>query len=218
MKNRKTIFLLLFVLGGFVSMSQPFISEVRQFSRADSLQPPPVHPILLIGSSSFTYWRDVQAYFPSHTILNRAFGGSSLTHQIQYADEVIFRYQPKQIVIYCGENDLAGSDLVTADTVVKRLKILVGLIREKLPQVPIVYLSMKPSPSRRKYLPAIQEGNQKIKLLLAQYPNTAFLDVYSAMLTPEGTIRSEIFTADSLHMNKKGYALWQPLLEPLLHE
>lgn len=218
MKNRKTIFLLLFVLGGFVSMSQPFISEVRQFSRADSLQPPPVHPILLIGSSSFTYWKDVQAYFPGHTILNRAFGGSSLTHQIQYADEVIFRYQPKQIVIYCGENDLAGSDLVTADTVVKRLKILVGLIREKLPQVPIVYLSMKPSPSRRKYLPAIQEGNQKIKLLLAQYPNTAFLDVYSAMLTPEGTIRSEIFTADSLHMNKKGYALWQPLLEPLLHE
>lgn len=218
MKNRKTIFLLLFVLGGFVSMSQPFISEVRQFSRADSLQPPPVHPILLIGSSSFTYWKDVQAYFPGHTILNRAFGGSSLTHQIQYADEVIFRYQPKQIVIYCGENDLAGSDLVTADTVVKRLKILVGLIREKLPQVPLVYLSMKPSPSRRKYLPAIQEGNQKIKLLLAQYPNTAFLDVYSAMLTPEGTIRSEIFTADSLHMNKKGYALWQPLLEPLLHE
>ncbi len=218
MKNRKTIFLLLFVLGGFVSMSQPFISEVRQFSRADSLQPPPVHPILLIGSSSFTYWKDVQAYFPGHTILNRAFGGSSLTHLIQYADEVIFRYQPKQIVIYCGENDLAGSDLVTADTVVKRLKILVGLIREKLPQVPLVYLSMKPSPSRRKYLPAIQEGNQKIKLLLAQYPNTAFLDVYSAMLTPEGTIRSEIFTADSLHMNKKGYALWQPLLEPLLHE
>ncbi len=149
--------------------------------------------------------------------MNRAFGGSSLTHLILYAEEVIFRYQPKQIVIYCGENDLAASELVTADSVLQRFKKLFFMIREKLPATPVLYVSMKPSPSRKKLLPSIEVGNQKIKSFLTTQQKSNFLDVYSAMLTPQGAIRSEIFTADSLHMNKRGYALWQPLLEPLLH-
>ena len=205
------------ILIGLTAATQPFINEIRQFQKADSIQAPPANPILFIGSSSFTYWKDVQEYFPGRIILNRAFGGSSLTHLILYANEVIFRYRPKQIVIYCGENDLATSDQVTADTVLQRFSTLFSIIRSTLPQTPIVYLSMKPSPSRRKYLSAMQEGNRMIKLFLTGQPYTSFVDVYAAMLTPAGTIRGEIFTADSLHMNKKGYSLWQPLLEPLLH-
>lgn len=205
-----------FLLWAYSVQAQPFINEIRQFKQTDSIKAPPKDAILFIGSSSFTYWKDVQDYFPGRTILNRAFGGSSLTHLILYADEVIFRYQPKQIVIYCGENDLAGSDLVTADTVVQRFTQLFSMIRAKLPQTPVVYLSMKPSPSRRKYLRSMQEGNQQIKRFLERQTHASFLDVYSAMLTPDGAIRPEIFTSDSLHMNSKGYALWRPLLEPLL--
>jgi lysophospholipase L1-like esterase len=215
--KKQRVILLFLVLYGFPSVAQPFINEINQFKKIDSLQPPPQRPILFIGSSSFTNWKDVQDYFPRHTILNRAFGGSSLTHLILYAEEVIFRYQPKQIVIYCGENDLAASELVTADSVLQRFKKLFFMIREKLPATPVLYVSMKPSPSRKKLLPSIEVGNQKIKSFLTTQQKSNFLDVYSAMLTPQGAIRSEIFTADSLHMNKRGYALWQPLLEPLLH-
>jgi lysophospholipase L1-like esterase len=207
-----------FLLISYGLSGQPFINEIRQFEKVDAEHAPPSNPILFIGSSSFTYWKDVQDYFPGHTILNRAFGGSSLTHLILYANEVIFRYRPKQIVIYCGENDLASSEQVTADTVLQRFTTLFAMIRTKLPHTPILYLSMKPSPSRRKYLPAMQEGNQKIKTFLAQQPQCSFLDIYTPMLAAEGNIRGEIFTADSLHMNKKGYALWQPLLEPFLHK
>lgn len=216
MKANRAILLFL-VLYGFSSVAQPFINEINQFKKIDSLQTPPQRPILFIGSSSFTNWKDVQNYFPKHIILNRAFGGSSLTHLILYAEEVIFRYQPKQIVIYCGENDLAASELVTADSVLQRFKKLFFMIREKLPATPVLYVSMKPSPSRKKLLPSIEASNQKIKSFLTTQQKSYFLDVYSAMLTPQGAIRSEIFTADSLHMNKQGYALWQPLLEPLLH-
>jgi lysophospholipase L1-like esterase len=216
MKKSKVILLVL-VLFGSSCVAQPFINEINQFRKADSLQAPPQRPILFIGSSSFTYWKDVQEYFPGRTILNRAFGGSSLTHLILYADDVIFRYQPKQIVIYCGENDLAASELVTADSVLQRFKKLFFMIREKLPATPVLYVSMKPSPSRKKLLPSIEAGNQKIKSFLTTQQKSYFLDVYSAMLTPQGAIRSEIFTADSLHMNKQGNALWQPLIEPLLH-
>lgn len=202
----------------FLAFTQPFINEVNYFKKVDSLQAPPKEPILFIGSSSFTNWKDVQDYFPSHTLLNRAFGGSSLPHLILYAEDIIFRYNPKQILIYCGENDLTGGPTINADSILFRFQRLHSLIRSRLPKVPIVYLSMKPSPSRRKYLPTMQEGNAKIKAFIADQAHTKFIDVYSSMISNSGEINASIFLSDSLHMNKKGYELWQPLIEPILEK
>lgn len=203
----------------FLSLSgtaQPFIQDIHNFAKLDSLRKPPRDPILFIGSSSFTNWKDIQDYFPEHPILNRAFGGSSLPHLLLYAEEVIFRYHPKQIVIYCGENDLAQGYPVNEDSVLVRFQRLHAFIRSKLPAIPIVYLSMKPSPSRINLLPLIQKGNQKIKEYSAKQTQTTYLNVYASMMVSETEINSSLFLSDSLHMNAKGYQLWQQMIEPLL--
>ena len=216
MKKLIKLFLLFFVFAKVtVAFAQPFIKEIREFKKQDSLHAAPSNAILFIGSSSFTLWKDVQEYFPSYTILNRAFGGSSLTHQILYANDIIFPYKPKQIVIYCGENDLTGAN-VTGKVVLQRFKELHSLIRSKLPVVPIVYVSMKPSPSRKKYLPEMKEGNKLIRKFIKNEKNTDFVDVFHKMLTKDGDIMPEIFKSDSLHMNKKGYDIWKPIIEPYL--
>jgi hypothetical protein len=94
-----------------------FYDDIQTFKKQDSSSFPPKHAILFIGSSSFTQWTDVQDYFPTYKIINRGFGGSELTDVIRYANNVIIPYQPKQVVIYCGENDLASSDTVTAQII-----------------------------------------------------------------------------------------------------
>ena len=117
----------------FAQDQQPaFWDDIQAFKKQDSVSFPPKNAILFIGSSSFTKWTDVQKYFPGYTIINRGFGGSSLPDLIRYANEIVFPYQPKQIVIYCGENDLARSDTVTAELVVKRFRQLFTIIRNKL--------------------------------------------------------------------------------------
>ncbi|HEV8273318.1 MAG TPA: G-D-S-L family lipolytic protein, partial [Chitinophagaceae bacterium] len=83
---------------------QPFWNDIQNFKKQDSVSFPPKNAILLIGSSSFTKWTDVQDYFPGYTIINRGFGGSTLLDQIRYVNDIVFPYDPKQIVIYCGEN------------------------------------------------------------------------------------------------------------------
>ena len=80
----------------------PFWDDIQKFKKQDSINMPAKNKILFVGSSTFTKWTDVQSYFPSYPILNRGFGGSSLTDVIRYSDEVIFNYQPKQIIIYCA--------------------------------------------------------------------------------------------------------------------
>lgn len=210
---------ILFIVAIFIANStfaQPFINEIKAFRKTDSIITPPKNAVLLIGSSSFTKWKDVQDYFPAHTMLNRGFGGSSLTDVIYYANDVILKYKPKQILIYCGENDIAGSSSVTADTVLERFKTLYTIIRSKFKRVPIAFISMKPSPSREKYLATMQKGNALIKSFMEQQKRAAYIDVYSSMLDANGKVLTHIFIADKLHMNAEGYKIWQGVIAPYL--
>ena len=193
----------------------PFWNDIQNFKKQDSVSFPPKNAILLIGSSSFTKWTDVQDYFPGYTIVNRGFGGSTLLDEIRYVNDIVFPYQPKQIIIYCGENDLASSDSVTAAMVFERFKQLFQMIRDKS-EAPIAYISMKPSPSRRHLFPKMREGNQLIKDFLATQKNAVFINVYQKMLNTLGEPFPEIFLSDSLHMNAKGYTIWQKEIQPYL--
>lgn len=212
----KQILLLFVIISCYSANAQPFINEIKAFRRADSASMPPQNAILLIGSSSFTNWKDVAKYFPEHTIINRGFGGSSLPHMTMYAEDIIFKYNPKQIIIYCGENDIAGSSTVTADTVFERFKILYSIIRSKYKKVPIAYISMKPSPSREKYLETMQKGNALIKGFMEQQKRSSYIDVYSSMLDANGKVLTHIFISDKLHMNAEGYKIWQGVIAPYL--
>ena len=196
--------------------SQPFINEIKAFRKADSITAAAKDAILLIGSSSFTNWKNVATYFPNHTIINRGFGGSSLPHMTLYADDIIFNYNPKQIIIYCGENDLTGGPSITADTVFERVKKLHQLIRSRYKKVTISYISMKPSPSREKYLETIQKANRLIKTFMEQQKRSNYIDVYNSMLDDNGNILTHIFLSDKLHMNAEGYKIWQGIIAPYL--
>jgi lysophospholipase L1-like esterase len=211
--------LLVFFLGfaGDTKAQQPpYWKDIQAFKKQDSLAFPPKNAILFVGSSSFTNWKDVQSYFPNYKIINRGFGGSELTDVIRYANDIIFPYHPKQVVIYCGENDFADVDTVSVPTVVNRFKTLYGLIRKNLGNVQVTFVSLKPSPSRRRLMPKFVETNALIKSFLAKEKNTAFIDVYHPMLAKDGQPIKEIFRADSLHMMANGYVIWQKIMEPYL--
>ncbi len=201
-----------------ITHAQPFAKEVAAFQKQDSLAFPAKNQILLIGSSSFTLWKDVQQYFPEYPILNRAFGGSTLADVWRYREQIIAPYQPRQIIVYCGENDFASSDTITVNTVVNRFTQLFTYIRSVYPKVPVAYVSMKPSPSRRHLLAKYQAANKAIQQWLATQKRTAFIDVYQPMIQSNGEPLPHIFLKDSLHMNAQGYAIWQQYMKPVLRK
>jgi lysophospholipase L1-like esterase len=210
-------FLVSLLLTGAALQAQqpPYYEEIQTYKRQDSVQMPPKNAILFIGSSSFNFWKDMQEYFPDHTVINRGFGGSSLPDVIRYADEIIYPYEPKQVVIYCGENDLAVEN-ATPEIVLNRVKTLVSMIRRRLKGIPIAYVSIKPSPSRAHLMPVMVRANRMIKEYLAKQQKAVFIDVYSKMLQPDGKPINDIFIDDNLHMNAKGYAIWKQAITPHL--
>lgn len=209
-------FLLAVAVGASTVVAQedkPFYNDIRGFKIADSIQAPPQDAILFVGSSSFRMWNDLQKDFPKKVVINRGFGGSSLPHVIDYANEIIFPYNARQIVIYAGENDFAASDTVSAQTVASRFQQLFYLIREKQPDVPIVFISIKPSPSRAHLMRKMSEANQLIKEFLSEHKKTEFVDVYTLMLNESGHPKEDIFLEDKLHMNRKGYDIWKKAIK-----
>lgn len=214
----RIVYLLLIICTTATTRAQQphFYNDIQRFKQADSAHFPPKKAILFIGSSSFTFWKDVQEYFPQHTIINRGFGGSALPDLIRYVNDIVFPYDPRQVVIYCGENDLAASDTVSAATVAQRFITLFTMIRNRYPKIPVLYVSMKPSPSREHLIPKMTEGNRRIQEFLKRKKRTVFIDVYHLMLDAGGKPRKELFIHDMLHMNKSGYAIWQKALAPHL--
>lgn len=216
MKNNFTLFVILFITT-LHGLGQPFINDINRFKEQDKLNPPPTNAILFIGSSSFTMWYDVQEQFPDYTIINRGFGGSTLEDLIRYVEYIVYPYKPKQIVIYCGENDFASSDTISVQIVAERFTHLYNLIVIKYPDVKISYVSMKPSPSRWHLSKRFIDGNRFIQQFLEAKPNTSFINVWDKMLKSSGIPDSTIFLEDMLHMNKNGYAIWQKEILKHLH-
>ncbi|MBP8095795.1 MAG: hypothetical protein KAZ27_10850 [Saprospiraceae bacterium] len=195
---------------------RPFQNEIDQFKKQDQVSPPTAGQILLVGSSSFRRWTNVQGRFPGYPILNRGFGGSTLPDVIGFAQDIIIPYHPKQVAIYCGENDLAADSTINGKTIFKRFRTLSKIIRSGLPGCPILFVAVKPSPSRARVLDKVIDANARISRYCRKHKNYAFADVFTPMLGPDHKPMEDLFVGDMLHMNEKGYDIWTRVIQPYL--
>lgn len=215
----KKLLFLLYILFSTLIVAQEkpaFWKDIENFKTLNKENPPPKNAILFVGSSSFTMWKDVGDYFPDKTIINRGFGGSSLFDLNFYSDELLKPYQPKQIVIYCGENDFAGNEKLKPRQVFNRYKHFYAEIRKYYPTIPVDYVSIKLSPSREHLWPKFVATNALIKKFMDKEPNAEYIDITKAMNDSSGKIRKDLFLEDMLHMKPEGYQLWKKEMEPYL--
>lgn len=189
--------------------------EIAAFEAADKTNPPPQNAILFIGSSSIRMWPNLQQAFPGHQVFKRGFGGSELSDSVAFADRIVLPYRPKLILMYAGDNDIANGK--TPERILADFKAFVGEVRTALPQTRIAYIAVKPCPARKRFLAQVRATNRLIREYTATDGKLQFIDIYAPMLNPDGSLRPELFIQDGLHMNAKGYALWESIIRPVLN-
>lgn len=217
MKKQIIALLILFISVTAYSQNKPFWDEIKAFRIQDSIQKPTDGMLLFIGSSSFRLWKTAKEDFHNDNILNRAFGGATLEDVIRYQKDVVLKYKPKKIFLYCGENDIASSEKVTPQLVFENFKSLYETMRLEFPDVPIVYVSIKPSILRWTMRHRMIAANTLISDYLSKQKNAVFVDIWDKMLE-NGKPMNDIFLEDNLHMNKKGYAIWIKEMASLVNE
>jgi lysophospholipase L1-like esterase len=189
-------------------------AEIKQFEDADRKSPPPKGAVLFIGSSSIRLWKDLARDFPNVRVLNRGFGGSQIADSTYYADRIVTPYRPRFIVLYAGDNDLASGK--TPSEVFEDYQQFVSKVGQRLPNVRIAYIAIKPSPLRWHLVSAIKAANGMIKQFTIGKKNLLFIDVFPGMLGADGKPRPELYAEDGLHLSEKGYAFWTKAVAPYL--
>jgi lysophospholipase L1-like esterase len=188
----------------------------RYLNVRDKANPPPTGGIVFTGSSSIEMWSSLKTDFPKYAVVNRGIGGTWLADQLHIAPQLVYPLDPKTIVIYAGENDL--QDGRSVEDVVTAFKDVREQIRTEESRATIVFIALKPSPSRRGLTAAMRDANDQIAALCAKDPQCTFVDIFTPMLDDKGEPRVELFIEDMLHMNAAGYQLWREFVAPALQK
>ena len=194
--------------------SQHWEADIHQFEIADSVQAPPRHAVLFVGSSSIRLWTSLAGDFPGVPTLNRGFGGSEMSDVLYFADRIIDPYSPRVVVVYAGDNDLANGK--SPGRVADDFRRLVARIHYRLPATRVVFVSIKPSLARWNLVAKIRAVNQLVRRQAAADRRLAYADVFSPMLGADGKPRKELFVDDGLHMTPAGYAIWTRVIAPYI--
>jgi lysophospholipase L1-like esterase len=171
--------------------------------------------LLFTGSSSIRMWTDMKSYFPKHNIINRGFGGSQTADLIHYFDQLILPYSPKKIFIYEGDNDINSGK--TPAEILEANDMLLVLIRDKVSKnVPVYFITPKPSVARWSKKSTYEDYNKMLSTWAGTRKGVTVVDVWTPMLDDKGVVFQDLFLADNLHMNKKGYDIWAKAIAPYL--
>jgi len=198
------------------SLAERFEKKVLEYEAEDRTNPPPKGAILFAGDSQFYRWKTIHEDLAGYTLINRGVDSFQLRDMIHYVDRLVTPYQPRLIVLHVGGNDVHNGQ--TPAQVLEDFKTFVALVRVKLPVVPIIFSSITPSPGRWDEAPQRQQTNRLIREYVSAHADLKFIDLWDAMLTPEGKPREDIWVEDRVHPNHAGYLIRVQLTRPSLGE
>lgn len=213
----KKLLSLLVLLPFFVQSqsAERFKDEVNAIQQKnDSIWDATKPTLVFTGSSSVRMWKDLQKRFPDYQILNNGFGGSEFSDLQHYLDELILNYNPTKTFIYEGDNDISAKKRPRA--ILKLSEEILKTLQDEKPQMEIVLISAKPSISRWHLRRKYKRLNRKLSRLASKTNGVEFVDVWTPMLDNK-KVKEDIFIEDGLHMNKKGYDIWQQTLKDYIN-
>ena len=196
------------------ALAERFENKVREYEAQDRASPPPRGAILFAGDSQFYRWKTIHEDLPGYTLINRGIDSFQFRDLLNYADRIVTPYAPQLIVLHVGGNDVHNGR--TPAEVLEGFKTFVGLVRAKLPDVPVVFSSITPGPGRWDEAVPRQKANQLVKEYVARHPDLRFIDLWDAMLTADGQPREELWVEDRVHPNHAGYLIRVERTRPLL--
>ena len=169
--------------------------------------------MIFYGSSSIRLWETLDHDFAAYQPGNLGFGGSTLAACVWFFDRLFASYRPESIIVYAGDNDLG--DGRHPEEVFIFFRQLVASTRQRFGNIPLAFISIKPSISRWNIVDSIRYTNKIIEEEIKKEGNNLhFINVYNKMTDNAGYPKREFLDPDGLHINEKGYALWKEILLP----
>ena len=215
------IFILVLVLSGCSPLkqyqSQPEVkaweNAIQKFEQLDKSESYPKESVIFAGSSSIVLWSTLKEDMAPYPVIHRGYGGAKLSDFAVYAGRIFDPHEFRAAVIFIA-NDISGSDKdKSPEEVLALYKSVIKTIRKNHKDAPVFWIAITPTSSRWKAWPQIQKANSLIKEYTEKNKNLYFITTDFGFLGNDGKPKDELFRNDLLHLNDKGYDVWQEIIK-----
>lgn len=169
------------------------------------------HGILFYGASNFRLWTEMEQDLKELNVQNHGFGGSTDKLLVQYADRLLYPYNPDIVVFQTGSNDyvaMSGTDAEKVAACMDYKRQMFEAFHEALPNAKFVIMSGLLLPGRSRYTALTQTVNKELQALCNEKDYMYFVD--ASDMTYDGTsFAKELFVADGIHLNHDGQLRWR---------
>ena len=187
--------------------------DIQKFEELDKTESYPDNSILFMGSSSIRLWSTLEKDMAPYPVIQRGFGGSKLSDLSVYTERIVSPHPCSAIVVFVA-NDITGGDKdKSPEEVADLFSYMLKTIRKTHPETPVFWIAVTPSMSRWKVWPVIQEAGRLIEDRCRKAQNTYYIKTDFAFLGDAGTPKEELFIKDKLHLNEKGYEVWNKIIK-----
>lgn len=191
-----------------------YFDEINAFRQWDRKNAIPQNHILFIGSSSIRMWMTAD-WFPGLPVVNRGFGGAHISDLLHYKKDILIKYgRPDAIVFYCGGNDVASGK--TPERVIDDFNEFWSGVQNQFPGTPLIYIPVKPCPSRWNIWAEEKQVNKEIRRLCRNDSLLYYADTAEPMLATGTPPADSLFIKDGLHLNENGYRMWTAVVDSVL--
>ena len=188
-------------------------NDIKKFEQLDKTEAYPAESVIFAGSSSIRLWSTLAEDMAPYPVIQRGYGGAKLSDFAVYSGRIFDPHEFRAAVIFIA-NDITGSDQdKSPEEVLTLYKSLIKTIRKKHEDVPVFWIAITPSSSRWKAWPQIQKANNLIKEYSENNTNLYFITTDFAFIGNDGKPKNELFRDDLLHLNDKGYDVWQEIVK-----
>lgn len=200
----------------WASLSIEGRAQTPEISSKDGITSPEHGGIVFTGSSIFQFWTHLKEQMAPLPVLNRAIAGTVTQDMLNRIGQLVFQYQPRIVVYYCGSNDIsAGED---AGPILERTKRYVRVLHEKLPNTYFFYTSIQKAPEKRARWDVVDAVNREMERYSREATNVGYIDLNPVLFDSQRKLRESLFLPDGLHFrpDSTAYAEFSRIVKPIL--
>ena len=217
---KKILLLAIALLCLFSSNAQEKKYSTFYYQRATLFEELPVGPkdIIFLGNS-ITNGGEWAELLNNSRVKNRGISGDICMGVYDRLTPVL-KGQPAKIFLLIGINDVARG--TAADTIVKRIGMIVGKVKHDSPKTKLYLQSVLPvsdhynkfkgHTSHGHIVPDINKGLKE----LAEKESLTYIDLYSHFVDPATGKMNIEYTNDGVHLLGKGYLKWVEIVKPYI--
>lgn len=184
---------------------------------------------LLVGDSITQQWGSPlddkpmnaawRTRFGNATVVNVGIGGDKSQNVLWRLDHgAVEGLEPRCVVLMIGNNNQFFVPETGVEAAALGVKACADNLRRRFPGVPIVVVKILPAHDPgNPFHENVRKTNAALDpLRLERDPALRVLDLTSDLLHRDGTLRSELYAPDKIHLSDAGYAVYAARLRPVV--